>query len=919
MDFFASNTHFRFSTSTKYTRERAHTKLHTSQPQFPFSNHTQTTIMSTEIAGVRVITRLRPLNTKELSNGQTVGWQYNKTTILEQLGGGTKSYKYDSVLGPDSTNDQAYDDIALNLVKLSLNGYNTTVFAYGQTGSGKTWTMMGDDHGRCPGIIPRALEDLFAHIKQDKDRDYLLRCSFLELYNESINDLLNTEGTGKNLTIIADDPTKGAVIGGLTEQIIQSVEDGMSCIELGNDSRQVASTAMNARSSRSHTIFRIVLEATKTEEALERERQLLAAHAETDGVEEDDDTFKSFGKKKEKSNTVISYLNLVDLAGSERQGHTQAEGKQLKEGAAINKSLLALGAVINKLSGGLDEADHGGAKGHHPKNRRSSAGSARTKPLLKRQKSAGSMRTKKSAEHIPYRNSKLTRILRQSLGGNTYTSIIIAMSPAPMYKEESRSSLKFGQMCKKIQNKAKKNNVADDKSLLKQYKLQIAQLKQQLENDKLEMEKQIQHKPSAPTSSNIPSNTQQPIESSKENKELRNKLKMLQTMFLGGSTPQPPTNAEIEAAKTGSNKWAKLRMGVKLGGSAGLAAGLKRAKSPNRRKRRSSHVVQQGSSMGKMMSGLMNGMAVLEDVLDEDDQHTKGQIDLDDAYRKARYLRQEKELTKFKDQKQLIVVQLQDVRNELEEEKAQHWEQKEKMVEVEEKIQKYKKYELEVLELQSLYDRSNVEMKELTTLHEETKRQHQIYQEEMTQKQDSVTLNLASEEERSAALQVSLTKVESHLTDVLCQLKAGRNAMQTMQSKILGKSGQRLAIMAVDLEKTVADFQNKQTHLQELEIELNRKQIELEQTKDDFNDRSIQMNEHEKEYKIRLDKLIAKEKKFNNWKQYADIQEAAFNRRDADIDKIGQEQEMRAHEMEVIENEVHNREENVTQEEGKVL
>jgi centromeric protein E len=139
----------------------------------------------------------------------------------------------------------------------------------------------------------------------------------------------------------------------VSSKVISSVQDGMQLIALGNETRQVSSTSMNARSSRSHTIFRIVLEATKTEAALAREAKLIASLDETDTV--DETSFKSFGSQTEKSNTVVSYLNLVDLAGSERQSHTKAEGKQLKEGAAINKSLLALGAVINKLSGGLDD------------------------------------------------------------------------------------------------------------------------------------------------------------------------------------------------------------------------------------------------------------------------------------------------------------------------------------------------------------------------------------------------------------------------------------------------------------------------------------------------------------------------------------------------------------------------------------
>eukprot|EP00946_MAST-07B_sp_MAST-7B-sp1_P002787 g2787.t1 len=513
-----------------------------------------------DVPGVRVTVRLRPLNTKELGEGQTVGWQYNNKTILDDTGQGKKSFNFDSVLGPDSNNDQAYEDIAAHLVEKSLDGYNTTVFAYGQTGSGKTWTMMGDDEGNHPGIIPRALDSMFKRISADKDRNYLLRCSFLELYNENINDLLNEEETGQNLSIIAEDPAKGAIIGGLREEIIGSVADGMALIHLGTENRKVACTAMNARSSRSHTIFRVVVEATKTEEALERERKLIAS------VEEDDDegssasAFKSFGTKASARNTVVSYLNLVDLAGSERQRHTKTEGKQLKEGAAINKSLLALGAVIGALSNGMADNKKGEASGGDTDNREGTRSRGRRGVKMKKGRSkAGAGKT-----HIPYRNSKLTRILRQSLGGNTFTSIVIAMSPAPMYKEESRSSLKFGRMCKKIKNKVKQNNVADDKTLLKQYKLQIAKLKLALEEEQ---------KTVNAAARNGVGDSAEAIEAQKaaeeESKSLRKKLSILQAMYLGGATSNTSTRSAQESAgglvddKDTSKFWTKLKSGVK--------------------------------------------------------------------------------------------------------------------------------------------------------------------------------------------------------------------------------------------------------------------------------------------------------------------------------------------------------------------
>lgn len=487
-----------------------------------------------EIPGIRVAVRLRPLNSAELGEGQTVGWQYNSSTILDDTGQGKKSYNFDTVLGPESTNRLVFEGVAADLVEKSLNGFNTTVFAYGQTGSGKTWTMMGDSHGKAPGIIPRALETMFKSISADTERNYVLRCSFLELYNESINDLLNLEGNGTNLTIIADDPAKGAIIGGLREEIISSVEDGMALINLGNENRKIAATSMNTRSSRSHTIFRVVLEATKTDEVLERERKLLESLEEEDDSEGGMTTFKSFSKQNDDSNTVVSYLNLVDLAGSERQKNTKTIGKHLKEGAAINKSLLALGAVIGALSESSSEENR---KTPNAKNAKSS-------------RRRGAHASKGAKGHIPYRNSKLTRILRQSLGGNTFTSIVIAMSPAPMYRDESRSSLKFGQMCKKIKNRVKKNTAADDKTLLKQYKLQIAKLKKQLVDEQANAEQE---------GTDVALAAQKAAED--ESTALRKKLSILQTMYFEGNE-----DGEIELDKStpkATKLWTKLKSGVK--------------------------------------------------------------------------------------------------------------------------------------------------------------------------------------------------------------------------------------------------------------------------------------------------------------------------------------------------------------------
>ena len=180
------------------------------------------------------------------------------------------------------------------------------------------------------------------------------------------------------------------------------------------------------------------------------------------------------------------------------------------------------------------------------------------------------VKSKKNVDHIPYRNSKLTRILRQSLGGNTFTSIIIAMSPAPMYREESRSTLKFGQMCKKIQNKAKKNNVADDKTLLKQYKLQIAQLKEQMKE--------------TTTAADVatPAAVLPTAAAMDENAALRNKLKILQTMFLGGTSTTAMEGGEEAAGGGGSSERPRSGSEKSVGG------GSPSRKKKKRRNRRSS-------------------------------------------------------------------------------------------------------------------------------------------------------------------------------------------------------------------------------------------------------------------------------------------------------------------------------------------
>lgn len=266
------------------------------------------------------------------------------------------------------------------------------------------------------------VRDILDWVRSHTDFNYKILISYLEVYNEEINDLLGEQGpASKNLKIVSEDAVRGAVIGGLVEEVAVTAEDFMAILQRGEASRSYASTNMNAESSRSHTIYRVSIEA--------REKH----------VEE--------GQEEISQNARVSYLNLVDLAGSERQKSTKAEGKVLKEGANINKSLLALAAVINKLG-----------------------------------ESTKKMKGAKPA-FIPYRDSRLTRILKQSLGGNTLTSILCAVTPAPMHREETVSTLKFGQTCKNIKNNVKSNDgLLDDKAMIRQLKAAVAELKCQLED-----------------------------------------------------------------------------------------------------------------------------------------------------------------------------------------------------------------------------------------------------------------------------------------------------------------------------------------------------------------------------------------------------------------------------------------------------
>ena len=309
-----------------------------------------------------------------------------------------------------SDNRQVYEATTKRIVRDVVEGVNGAVFAYGQTSSGKTHTMQGSDDE--PGVIPLAIEDVFTCVREGRDtrREFLIRASYLEIYNETLVDLLD-EDEDEDEAVVKDDEKKkkkkklsiredaerGTYVSGLREEIVTTPQEVMKLLELGSKRRRMGATRMNARSSRSHVIFRMLVESR-------------------DG-NDDDDSGNGGG-------VLMATLNLVDLAGSERQSKTGAEGARAVEGAHINKSLTTLGLVIHKLSGADGEGE--GSSGQR--------------------------------KHIPYRDSKLTRILQPALGGNSKTSIICAMTSSTAHVDESHSTLRFASRAKRVVNKSIKVN-----------------------------------------------------------------------------------------------------------------------------------------------------------------------------------------------------------------------------------------------------------------------------------------------------------------------------------------------------------------------------------------------------------------------------------------------------------------------------
>ncbi|NWW70794.1 CENPE protein, partial [Climacteris rufus] len=355
---------------------------------------------------VTVCVRVRPLIARENESGDKVSlhWKSENNTVSDV--NGTKVFSYDRVFHSSDNTQQLYDGVAVPIIQSAVQGYNGTIFAYGQTASGKTYTMMGNEDS--VGIIPKAIQHVFKIICEIPDREFLLRVSYMEIYNETITDLLCDSRKKKPLGI-REDVNRNTYVEDLIEEVVVAPEQVMEWIRKGERNRHYGETKMNEHSSRSHTIFRMIIESRERSDP---------ANANCDGA------------------VMVSHLNLVDLAGSERASQTGSEGVRLKEGCNINRSLFILGQVIKKL---CDDP----------------------------------------SGFINYRDSKLTRILQNSLGGNAKTVIICTITPVSF--DETLSTLQFANTAKGMKNTPKVNEVLDDDALLKRYRKEILDLKKQLE------------------------------------------------------------------------------------------------------------------------------------------------------------------------------------------------------------------------------------------------------------------------------------------------------------------------------------------------------------------------------------------------------------------------------------------------------
>ncbi|KAI7901224.1 uncharacterized protein BX663DRAFT_553457 [Cokeromyces recurvatus] len=382
---------------------------------------------------IKVVVRCRPLNSREKARGAQclIRMEGNKTILSKPATSGSKvleepkAFTFDQSYWSADKDDidyadqeKVFNDLGKDLLDHAFNGYNCCIFAYGQTGSGKSYSMVG--YGEDKGITPRTCLELFERIKSKKSDtlDFQVEVSYIEIYNEKVRDLLNPRN--KNNLKVREHPVLGPYVQNLSRLAVNSFEKIEQLMDEGNKARTVAATNMNETSSRSHAVFTIFL------------------------------TQKVLDPSTKQTTEKVARISLVDLAGSERANSTGATGVRLKEGANINKSLTTLGKVIAGL------AEQASANENGKKN------SSNKKPR---------------ETFIPYRDSVLTWLLKDSLGGNSKTCMIAAISPADY--DETLSTLRYADQAKKIKTKAVVNEDPNVK-LMRELKDEVEALRQAL-------------------------------------------------------------------------------------------------------------------------------------------------------------------------------------------------------------------------------------------------------------------------------------------------------------------------------------------------------------------------------------------------------------------------------------------------------
>ncbi|XP_064356588.1 kinesin-like protein KIF27 isoform X2 [Dromaius novaehollandiae] len=375
---------------------------------------------------VKVAVRIRPLLSKEVLHNHQVCVRLVPNT-QQIIIGKDRVFTFDFVFGKNSTQEEVYTTCIKPLVVSLTEGYNATVFAYGQTGSGKTYTIGGGHIASVAedekGIIPRAIQELFQHISENHNIDFSVKVSYIEVYKEELRDLLELETSVRDLHI-REDEKGNTVIVGAKEYQVECADEVISLLEGGNAARHTGTTQMNEHSSRSHAIFTISI----------CQKQSAESQKNTDAAQ---------GSCWKSVRMIASKFHFVDLAGSERVTKTGNTGERFKESIQINSGLLALGNVISALGD-----------------------------------------PKRKSVHIPYRDAKITRILKDSLGGNAKTVMITCISPSSSDFDESLNSLKYANRAKNIRNKPVVN-YNPDQDRIDEMELEIRLLREALQNQQV--------------------------------------------------------------------------------------------------------------------------------------------------------------------------------------------------------------------------------------------------------------------------------------------------------------------------------------------------------------------------------------------------------------------------------------------------